>query len=87
MTESEHQRRGIEPASLGEQELIKELENIHRSRHDTLLHGSPAALASHTTRMAELEEEYLRRHPDRPVSAGRTRAGARARPQPKPRGR
>ncbi|MER5767891.1 DUF6158 family protein [Streptomyces sp. NPDC001985] len=79
MTESENQRRGIEAARLGEQELIRELENIHRSRHDTLLHGSPAALASHTTRMAELEEEYLRRHPERPVSAGRTRAGARAR--------
>ncbi|MFF8958352.1 DUF6158 family protein [Streptomyces sp. NPDC014894] len=79
MTESENPRRGVEAARLGEQELIRELENIHRSRHDTLLHGSPAALAAHTTRMAELEEEYLRRHPDRPVSAGRTRAGARAR--------
>ncbi|ANW21562.1 DUF6158 family protein [Streptomyces clavuligerus] len=79
MTEPENQHRGVEAARLGEHDLIKELENIHRSRHDTLLHGSPAALAAHTTRMAELEEEYLRRHPERPVSAGRTREGARAR--------
>ncbi|MFE7134982.1 DUF6158 family protein [Streptomyces sp. NPDC057638] len=79
MSRAENQHRGIEAARLGEQELIRELENIHRSRHDTLLHGSPAALAAHTTRMAELEEEYLRRHPERPVSSGRTRAGARAR--------
>ncbi|MEO3977901.1 DUF6158 family protein [Streptomyces sp. CAU 1734] len=79
MTQAGNPRRGIEPARLGEQELIRELENIHRSRHDTLLHGSPASLAAHTTRMAQLEEEYLRRHPDRPVSAARTRAGARAR--------
>ncbi|MFF0447712.1 DUF6158 family protein [Streptomyces sp. NPDC004609] len=83
MTQAEKQPRGIEAARLGEHELIRELETIHRSRHDTLLHGSAAALAAHTTRMAELEAEYLRRHPDRRVSAGRTRAGARARTQPK----
>ncbi|MFI1016799.1 DUF6158 family protein [Streptomyces sp. NPDC020965] len=80
MTHAENQHRGIDAGRLGEQELIRELENIHRSRHDTLLHGSRGALAAHTTRMAELEEEYVRRHPDRPVAPGRTRAGARARP-------
>ncbi len=79
MTQSDNQSRGIDAERLGEQELLRELENIHRSRHDTLLHGSPAALAAHTTRMAQLEAEYVRRHPDRPVSPGRTRAGARAR--------
>ncbi|MGV9310631.1 DUF6158 family protein [Streptomyces sp. NPDC003691] len=79
MTHAEEQHRGIAADRLGEAELIRELENIHRSRHDTLLHGSSAALSAHTTRMAELEEEYLRRHPDRPVASGRTRAGARAR--------
>ncbi|MER6914371.1 DUF6158 family protein [Streptomyces sp. NPDC000594] len=79
MTEPDNQHRGVDAARLKEHELIKELENIHRSRHDTLLHASPAALAAHTTRMAELEEEYLRRHPERPVSSGRTRSGARAR--------
>lgn len=79
MTHAEEEHRGIDAARLGEHELIRELETIHRSRHDTLLHGSAAALTAHTTRMAELEEEYLRRHPDRPVASGRTRAGARAR--------
>ncbi|MFD0070644.1 DUF6158 family protein, partial [Streptomyces sp. NPDC127574] len=33
----------------------------------------------HNERMAQLEGEYLRRHPRRPVSAGRTREGARER--------
>jgi hypothetical protein len=79
MTQAQNQHRGVEAARLGDHELLKELEAIHRSRHDTLLHGSAAALTAHTTRMAELEGEYLRRHPDRPVAAGRTRAGARAR--------
>ncbi|MGW4032294.1 DUF6158 family protein [Streptomyces sp. NPDC004838] len=79
MTQAENEHRGIDAARLGEHELIRELEAIHRSRHDTLLHGSAAALSAHTTRMAELEAEYLRRHPDRRVAAGRTRAGARAR--------
>jgi len=71
---------GIDPRELSDADLIKELETIHRTRHDTLLHGSRDALSAHSTRMAELEGEYLRRHPDnRPVSAGRTREGARAR--------
>lgn len=71
---------GIDPGELSEADLIKELETIHRTRHDTLLHGSPDALSAHSTRMTELEGEYLRRHPDsRPVSPGRTREGARAR--------
>lgn len=70
---------GVDPASLDEAHLIKELETIHRTRHETLLYGSPDALAAHTSRMAGLEEEYLRRHPERQVAAGRTREGARAR--------
>lgn len=70
---------GIDPSELTDAELIKELETIHRTRHDTLLHGSADALAAHTKRTTDLEGEYLRRHPTRPVSAGRTREGARAR--------
>ncbi|MFD1830817.1 MULTISPECIES: DUF6158 family protein [Streptomyces] len=72
---------GIDPEKLTENELIEELESLHRTRHDTLLHGSSDALAAHTRRTAELEGEYLRRHPDRAVSPGRTRDGARARTQ------
>ncbi|HEX5568784.1 MAG TPA: DUF6158 family protein [Streptomyces sp.] len=70
---------GIDPAKLTDAELLEELESLHRTRHDTLLHGSADALAAHTERTAELEKEYLRRHPQRAVAPGRTREGARAR--------
>lgn len=73
------ERTGVDPRRLTEAQLLRELETIHRTRHDTLLHGSMDALHTHNTRMAELEAEYLRRHPRRPVSPGRTREGARAR--------
>jgi hypothetical protein len=42
------------------------------------LHGSPDALRAHTSRTAELEDEYLRRYPERDVDPARTRAGARS---------
>jgi hypothetical protein len=64
---------GIDPRELSDADLLKELESIHRTRHDTLLHASADALSAHSVRMAELETEYLRRHPDRQVSPGRTR--------------
>ncbi|PJE93712.1 hypothetical protein CUT44_31290 [Streptomyces carminius] len=70
---------GIDPEKLSDSQLLEELQSLHRTRHDTLLHGSSDALEAHTRRTAELEAEYLRRHPDRAVSAGRTREGARAR--------
>lgn len=72
-------RTGVDPARLTEAQLLRELETIHRTRHDTLLHGSADALGTHNSRMAQLEGEYLRRHPRRTVSPGRTREGARAR--------
>ncbi|MGW7264575.1 DUF6158 family protein [Streptomyces sp. NPDC054842] len=70
---------GVDPDRLDDQQLMRELETIHRTRHDTLLHGSNDALRIHNERMAQLEGEYLRRHPRRPVVAGRTREGARER--------
>ncbi|MFI9168537.1 DUF6158 family protein [Streptomyces lincolnensis] len=81
---NEHDERGttmtgVDPSRLDDQQLMKELETIHRTRHDTLLHGSNDALRTHNDRMAQLEGEYLRRHPRRPVSTGRTREGARDR--------
>ncbi|MFF6779627.1 DUF6158 family protein [Streptomyces sp. NPDC012510] len=80
----EHEDRGttmtgVQPDQLDDQQLMKELESIHRTRHDTLLHGSSEALRTHNERMAQLEGEYLRRHPRRPVVSGRTRDGARER--------
>lgn len=70
---------GVDPDRLDDQQLMRELETIHRTRHDTLLHGSNDALRTHNVRMAQLEGEYLRRHPRRPVAPGRTREGARDR--------
>ncbi|MEU5523734.1 DUF6158 family protein [Streptomyces sp. NPDC093250] len=70
---------GVEPERLDDAQLMKELETIHRTRHDTLLYGSNDALRTHNERMAQLEGEYLRRNPRRPVAAGRTREGARER--------
>lgn len=78
---AEHEAREAGPAADGLEEgrLMKELEAIHRTRHETLLHGSRDALLTHTRRMEELEREYVRRHPDRAQTPGRTRSGARAR--------
>jgi uncharacterized protein DUF6158 len=70
---------GVDPGRLTDQQLMKELETIHRTRHDTLLYGSSDALRTHNDRMAQLEGEYLRRHPRRVVTASRTRDGARER--------
>ncbi|MEV6684657.1 DUF6158 family protein [Streptomyces sp. NPDC051130] len=70
---------GPSAQDLEESVLLKELEAIHRTRHETLLHGSDDALATHTKRMHELEDEYLRRHPRRAQTPARTRSGARAR--------
>jgi hypothetical protein len=70
---------GIDPRELSDADLLKELETIHRTRHETLLHAPDDALAAHSVRMTELEAEYMRRNPVRPVSPERTREGARAR--------
>ncbi len=70
---------GVAPVELDERQLLRELEAIHRTRHETLLYASVEALRHHSSRMAALEGEYLRRHPDRAPASGRTRAGARAR--------
>lgn len=70
---------GVSPHALGNDTLLHELEQLHRTRHETFLYGSEEALKRHTLRMGQLEAEYLHRFPNRLVTAGRTRAGARAR--------
>lgn len=57
---------GPAAGKLEEGRLLKELEAIHRTRHETLLYGSDEALVTHTQRMNELEHEYVRRHPSAP---------------------
>lgn len=68
---------GVPATELGEEDLGRELEHLHRTRNETFLHGAPDALREHTARTFELEQEYLRRHPERDVDPRRTRAGAR----------
>ena len=77
---------GVDPMTLSDGELLRELESLHTTRNDTLLHGSTDALRSHTVRMHELEDEYVRRHPERDVDPDRTREGARARAGQNPAG-
>ncbi len=64
---------GIDPAELGDADLIRELHSLHRTRLDTLRHAADAALATHLRRTAELETEYLARHPGREVDPSRLR--------------
>ncbi|AGL14906.1 hypothetical protein L083_1396 [Actinoplanes sp. N902-109] len=62
---------GIDPAGLADEDLIRELGSLHRTRLQTLRHGPDAALANHLRRTAELETEYLARHPGREVDPHR----------------
>jgi uncharacterized protein DUF6158 len=70
---------GVPAGQLADDDLLRELAAVHRTRHDTLRHGSDQALAHHDERTAELEGEYLRRFPGREVSPARLTAGARDR--------
>ncbi|MFF5213048.1 DUF6158 family protein [Streptosporangium sp. NPDC000396] len=70
---------GINPEDLAEDDLLRELRHMHKTRTDTLMHGSDDALANHTARTRELEGEYLRRHPERDIDPERLREGARQR--------
>jgi hypothetical protein len=69
---------GIAGEDLSEEDLLRELENLHRTRHDTFLHGSADALSTHTRRTAELEVAYLKRHPEREVDPARLSPAHRA---------
>ena len=70
---------GIEPAELADDDLRRELEHLHETRHDTVLGGSEDALEHHTRRMLDLEAEFLRRFPQEGApDPRRTRAGSRS---------
>jgi hypothetical protein len=66
---------GIPVSQLSDDQLERDLEHLHATRHETFLNGTEDALETHTRRMAEVEAEYLRRFPDRVVpDPGRVRA-------------
>jgi hypothetical protein len=64
---------GVDPVELGDEDLIREMSSLHRTRLDTLRHAGDSALANHLRRTAELETEYLARHPGREVDPHRLR--------------
>jgi hypothetical protein len=64
---------GVDPAELGDEDLIREMHSLHRTRLDTLRHAADSALAHHLRRTAELETEYLARNPGREVDPSRLR--------------
>ncbi|MFI5929358.1 DUF6158 family protein [Micromonospora sp. NPDC051543] len=64
---------GIDPTELTDDDLIREMHSLHRTRLDTLRHAADSALANHLRRTAELETEYLARHPGREVDPSRLR--------------
>jgi hypothetical protein len=66
---------GIDPAELTDEDLLRELRSLHRTRLDTLRHGAESALDNHLRRTAELETEYLARYPKREVDPHRLRDG------------
>lgn len=66
---------GVDPAELGDEDLLRELHSLHRTRLDTLRHAADTALANHLRRTAELETEYLSRYPGREVDPHRLRDG------------
>jgi hypothetical protein len=71
--------QGVPAGRLSDEDLMREIESLARTRQDTLRHGSDSALAEHDRRTAELEAEYLRRFPGREIDPERLREGARRR--------
>ncbi|MBL7498450.1 hypothetical protein I6A84_22245 [Frankia sp. CNm7] len=73
-----HRPTGVPAHQLSDDDVRRELDRLHATRHDTVLHGSQDALETHTRRMLELEAEYLTRFPGESApNPARTRAGAR----------
>ena len=56
---------GRPAAELSDEELERQGTHAHATRNWVFLHGSAEQFARHTSRMLELEREYLRRHPKR----------------------
>jgi len=69
---------GIAGSALSDADLLRELEVLHSTRHETFRHAAEQALDEHTRRTAALEAEYLLRFPDREIDPLRTRFGSRA---------
>jgi hypothetical protein len=58
-------RPGVPARELTDEELERQGVHAHAMRHWVFLHGTAEQFRTHTERMLELEQEYLRRHPQR----------------------
>ena len=56
---------GRPATELSDEELEQQGKHAHDTRNWVFLHGTAEQFATHTGRMLELEQEYLRRHPKR----------------------
>lgn len=71
------------PASeLTDEELEQQGTQAHTTRNWVFLHGTAEQFATHTSRMLELEQEYLRRHPKRTWQGSGGAPGGDAGPAP-----
>src|SRR3954454_19094183 len=59
------ERPGVPARDLSDEELERQGVHAHAMRHWVFLHGTAEQFRTHTERMLELEQEYLRRHPQR----------------------
>ena len=59
------ERPGVPARELSDEELERQGVHAHAMRHWVFLHGTAEQFRTHTERMLELEQEYLRRHPQR----------------------
>ena len=62
---------GIDPDTLSDEDLFRELGSLYRTRLETLRHGPDAALSNQFKRTAELKTEYITRYPSREVDPDR----------------
>src|SRR5262245_8794334 len=65
MTQPRPEYLGRPARELSDEELEHQGKNAHETRNWVFLHGTADQFATHTARMFELEQEYLRRHPKR----------------------
>jgi hypothetical protein len=65
MTTARPEYLGRPARELTDEELEQQGKNAHETRNWVFLHGTADQFATHTSRMLELEQEYLRRHPKR----------------------
>lgn len=70
--------QGVPARELSDAELERQGVQAHATRHWVFLHGTAEQFSTHTQRMLELEQEYLRRHPQRTWQGSGGADGAQA---------